>query len=560
MLLSLIALAAVILCMKPLGAYIARVMQGDRSFLTPVMEPLERVIYRFCATTPETEMRAGQYAFAVLAFTAGGMLLLFMLLVFQQLLPLNPQEFEGLPWDLAFNAAASFVTNTNWQSYGGESTLSHFSQMAGMGVQNFLSAATGIAVACALFRSFARRNVATIGNFWVDMTRSTLYVLLPLSLLFAVLLASQGVVQNFAAPVSADLLEGGEQAIATGPAASQVAIKMLGSNGGGFFNANSAHPFENPTPFSNFLQMVSILLLPAAMIWVFGVMVLDRRQSLALLAAVLLLFVPFAGLAMWQEYAPNAALDGVAVSHEGNMEGKEMRFGAASSAFWSIATTATSNGSVNAMHASFQPLSTFAQMLMMQMGEVVFGGAGSGMYGLLMFVLLTVFIGGLMVGRTPEYLGKKLGPFEIKMASVAILAPCALALIGAALAVSVEAGREGVLNSGARGFSEILYAFTSAANNNGSAMAGLGANTPFYNVTLGIIMLLSRFMTLLPALAVAGALAARNTVPKSAGTMPTHTPLFIFMLAGTILLLGALSHIPALALGPVVEQLELSHL
>jgi K+-transporting ATPase ATPase A chain len=482
------------------------------------------------------------------------------------MLPLNPQHFAGLSADTAFNAAVSFVTNTNWQSYSGETALSNFSQMVGCGVQNFLSAATGMAVAVALFRAIGRRQAQTIGNAWADITRSILYILLPVSLVFALFLVSQGVPQTFHSFAEYSPLEKVASApdaaptIALGPVASQVAIKMLGSNGGGFFNANSAHPLENPTPLSNLMQIVSILLIPAAFAYMFGVMVADRRQGWMLLAAMTLIFIPLMALCVVQEKAGNPRFDARIIDTQaGNMEGKEMRFGAASSALWAASTAATSNGSVNSMHDSFMPLGGLVPLLLIQFGEVIFGGVGSGAYGMMMFVLLTVFIGGLMVGRTPEYLGKKLGPLEIKMASLVILIPAFLVLIGSAIAVTFEAGRAGILNSGAQGFSEILYAFTSAANNNGSAFAGLSVNTPFYNILLGICMIVGRYWVIIPVLAIAGSLAAKNITPTSAGTLPTHTPLFISMLVGVVVLLGVLTYVPALALGPIAEHLHLVH-
>ena len=481
---------------------------------------------------------------------------------------------------MAFNAAISFVTNTNWQSYSGESSLSYLSQMAGCAVQNFLSAATGMAVAVALFRGLSRKQVNTIGNPYVDVVRSVIYILLPMAFLFSVILESQGVVQTLVPYVDENLIEPlhldavkdetgkvtqeaktlTTQSIALGPVASQVAIKMLGSNGGGFFNANGAYPYENSTPLSNLLQIISILLIPAAFAYTFGIMVGDRRQGWVLVAAMAVIFVPLMLADVAAEKVINPHFDTKIIDvSSGNMEGKETRFGVASSALWAAATTTTSNGSVNAMHDSLMPLAGLIPMLLIQLGEVVFGGVGSGAYGLLMFVLLTVFIGGLMVGRTPEYLGKKLGAFEIKMASLAILIPAALVLVGTAIAVLTEAGKAGINNPGAQGFSEILYAYSSAANNNGSAFAGLNAASVFYNLSLGIVMFIGRYFLIVPVLAIAGSLAEKNTVPFSAGTLPTHTPLFTSMLVGIIVLIGVLTYIPALALGPVVEHLHLFH-
>ncbi len=543
-----------LLLLRPLGAYIAHVLSGEATLLVRA----EHLIYRLLGVSPRLEMGWWAYAFAVLFFNFMGVLLLYVLLLAQGALPFNPQNLPGLPADLAFNTAISFVTNTNWQNYGGETVMSYFSQMVGLTVQNFFSAATGMAVAAALFRAFARRQAQTIGNFWVDVTRITLYVLLPLSIAFSLFLAGQGVVQSIGPYTEATTLEGAAQNIARGPAASQVAIKMLGSNGGGFFNVNAAHPFENPTPASNVLQILTILLLPAALIYTFGVMAGDRRQGWALFAAAALLFIPLTSLTVWQESKSPPALSQLGIEQGvGNIEGKELRFGSATSALWGAATTATSNGSVNGMHGSYMPLSNLVQLMFIQCGGVVFGGAGSGMYGMLLFVIIAVFIGSLMVGRTPEYLGKKLGPFEIKMASLAIIIPGSLTLFGTALAVLTEGGMAGPLNPGPRGFSEILYALSSAAGNNGSALAGLSGNTHFYNTLLGIVMFCGRFFTIIPVLAIAGAVAAKNTVPSSIGTLPTHTPLFCGLLVMTVLLVDVLTYIPALALGPVVEHMQI---
>ncbi len=556
----LIPLVIVLLCFKPLGNYIARVMSGEKVFLVSCLGWVERGIYTAAGVKPESEMRWLNYALKLVLFSAFGFVLLYVLLLCQGILPLNPQHYAGLTADTAFNAAVSFLTNTDWQSYSGEASLSYFSQMAGLTVQNFLSATVGIAVASALFRGLARKEMQTIGNFWADITRAILYILLPLSLAFAVVLAGLGVVQNIAPYITATGVEGGTQIIPGGPAASQAAIKLLGSNGGGFFNTNGAHPFENPTPLSNVLQLVAMLLIPVAMLYSFGVMIADRKQGWALLAAVMLLFLPIGALCVWEEHKPNPHFETMAVNQAyGNMEGKEQRFGATSSAFWAVTATATSNGATNSAHDSYMPLGGLAPLLLMQMGEVIFGGVGSGTYGLMLFVVVAVFIGGLMVGRTPEYLGKKIGPFEMKMASLGIILPCAFTLLGTAIAVLTEAGQAGAFNSGPQGFSEILYAATSAANNNGSAFAGLNAGTPFYNTLLGILMLLGRFMVIIPVLAIAGALAAKKQVPLCAGTLPTHTPLFVCLLAGVVLLLGVLSYAPALALGPVAEHMRLFH-
>jgi K+-transporting ATPase ATPase A chain len=546
-------------CIRPLGYYMSRVYSGKRTRLQKYLGRAEQLIYRLCGIVPGQEMGWRGYAAGIVMMGLFGFLFLMVIFSAQHYLPLNPEGFEGLAPDLAFNAAISFVTNTNWQNYGGESALSYFSQSMGCAVQNFLSAATGMAVAVALFRALARKQVQTIGNPYVDVVRGIIYILLPLALVFAFILVSQGVIDNISAYTSFKPLDGGEmQKIAQGPVASQVAIKMIGSNGGGFFNANGAHPFENSTSISNLLQIISILLIPAAFTYTFGIMVGDRRQGWMVLAAMIIIFLPLLTVAVINEKHPNPRLDSHVIEiSQGNMEGKEVRFGAASSAIWAAATTATSNGSVNAMHDSFMPLGGLVPLLLMQFGEVVFGGVGSGAYGMLMFVLLTVFVGGLMVGRTPEYMGKKLGAYEIKMASLVILIPAALVLVGTAVAVSTEAGRAGIMNPGAQGFSEILYAFTSAVNNNGSAFAGLSGNTTFYNVALGLVMFFGRYWVIIPVLAIAGSLAAKNIIPASAGTMPTHTPIFTAMLVGVVVLIGVLTFVPALALGPLVEHLHL---
>lgn len=552
---------------KPLGVYMAGVYEGKITFLHPV----ENAFYRLSSIDPAREMDWKAYTVAVLLFNAIGFLFVYLTLRLQGLLPLNPQGLAAVPPALSFNTAVSFVSNTNWQSYGGEVVMSYLSQMLGLGVQNFLSAATGMAVLIALIRGIAAsphfrspenggNEGGGIGNFYVDLTRSTLYILLPLALILALTLVSQGTVQTFAASRQADLLQpsadSATQTFALGPAASQIAIKQLGTNGGGFFNVNSAHPFENPTPLSNFLEMLAILLIPAALTYTYGKMVGDTRQGWAILAAMTIVFALMLGLGLWAEFQGNPNLTALGINQSaGNMEGKEMRFGVANSVLWSIATTAASNGSVNSMHASFTPLGGLAPMWLMQLGEIIYGGVGSGLYGMLAFVIVAVFVAGLMVGRTPEYLGKKIEVFEMKMASLMILIPVLTVLLGTALAVSLEAGRSSVLNPGAHGFSEILYAFSSAGNNNGSAFAGLNANTDFYNFGLGIAMLVSRYWLIIPVLAMAGSLAAKKKVPVSAGTLPTHTPLFTFWLIGVIIIVGALSFLPALALGPIVEAL-----
>ena len=566
---------------KPLGSYMARVLVGKPCGLDRALGWCERGVYRLAGVDPQHEMGWRTYAFAVMAFNLLGIAAVYLLLRLQGALPLNPQGFAGTTPDLAFNTAVSFGTNTNWQSYGGETTLSYLSQMLGLTVQNFVSAATGIAVLAALIRGLVRRSATTIGNFWVDLVRTTLYILLPLATIWALALASQGVIQNFDAYQTVELVEpvaveGGEptttQTLAMGPVASQLAIKQLGTNGGGFFNVNSSHPFENPTPLTNFLELLAILLIPAALCYTFGVMVGDVRQGWAVLAAMLVIFIPltvgvmFAEQAGVPQYAGMGADDVASATQAGgNMEGKEVRFGIANSAIWASATTAASNGSVNSMHDSFTPLGGLIPMWLMQLGEVIFGGAGSGLYGMLMFAIIAVFIAGLMVGRTPEYLGKKIEAFEMKMASLVILIPSMFVLIGTAIAVvgpglEYTVGEEvkGNLNNpGAHGFSEVLYALSSAGNNNGSAFAGLTANEPFYNTLLGIAMFASRYWLIIPTLAIAGSLARKKYSPPSAGTLPTHQPLFVVMLVSTVLLVGALTFVPALALGPVVEQLQM---
>lgn len=555
-------LIVLLLLVKPLGLYMARVYQGERTFLTPILAPLERLLYRLAGVDPGEEMDWKTYAVALLLFNLVGLLFLYLLLRIQHLLPLDPQGLVSVSPDQAFNTAVSFVTNTNWQSYSGEATLSYLSQMLGLTVQNFLSAATGMTVLVALIRGITRHIAIKIGNFWVDLTRSTLYILLPLALLLSLVLVSQGVVQTFQPYAQVQTLDGSSgqvtQLLPLGPAASQVAIKQLGTNGGGYFNVNSAHPFENPTPLSNFLEMLAILLIPAALTYTYGKMVGDTRQGWAILAAMLLIFVAMSGLAIWAESHGNPAFASLGIDQSaGNMEGKEMRFGVVNSALWASATTAASNGSVNSMHDSFTPLGGLVPMLLVQLGEVVFGGVGSGMYGMLAFVIIAVFVSGLMVGRTPEYLGKKIEIYEMKMAALMVLIPVLTVLFGTAIALLVPAGRAGILNAGPQGFSEVLYAFSSAGNNNGSAFAGLSANSPFYNLALGIAMLIARYALIVPVLAMAGSLARKKKIPVSAGTMPTHTPLFIAWLIGVVIIVGALSFLPALALGPIVQQLLL---
>jgi potassium-transporting ATPase potassium-binding subunit len=565
-----------ILLAKPLGAYMARVYDGGRVGLERVLGPIERMIYRLCGVRPDPrtrwqEMSWKTYAFAMLAFNAVGFAAVYGLQRLQGVLPLNPAGMTAVSTDSSFNTAISFVTNTNWQGYGGESTMSYFTQSLALTVQNFVSAASGMAVLVALVRGLARREAATIGNFWVDLVRSTLYILLPMCFVLAIALVSQGMIQNISGYKTIPLLVPGvdgagkavaEQTIALGPVASQVAIKQLGTNGGGFFNVNSAHPFENPTPLANFLEVLSILLISAALCYTFGKLVKDTRQGWAILAAMTSIFVVVLCLCVHAEQRGNPALDSLGVDQRasdfqpgGNMEGKEVRFGVVDSALWATATTAASNGSVNAMHDSFTPLGGMWPMWLMQLGEVVYGGVGSGLYGMLLFAIVAVFVAGLMVGRTPEYLGKKIEPFEMKMASLGILVPPFFVLAGTAVAVLVPDGRSGIANPGAHGFSEILYAFSSASNNNGSAFAGLGANTPFYNIALGLCMFFGRYFVKIPVLAIAGSLAAKKIVPVTSGTLPTHTPLFVVLIVSVVVIVGALTFIPALALGPIVENL-----
>jgi K+-transporting ATPase ATPase A chain len=538
---------------KPLGVYMARVYEG-KPF------GLERLLYRLCRVRPDEEMDWKTYTLSFLLFSAVSLLFLYALQRLQGLLPWNPAALGAVTPDSSFNTAISFVSNTNWQGYGGETTMSYLTQALGLTVQNFVSAAAGMAILVAFIRGLTRRNARTIGNFWVDLTRTTLYILLPLSLILALVLVSQGVVQTFSAYKTVQT--GEEQTLALGPVASQVAIKQLGTNGGGFFNVNSAHPFENPTPLSNFLEMLSILLIPAALCCTFGRMVGDPRQGWALLAAMTIVLVAFVAVGTSQEQAGNPAFArlgiGIAIEQGGNMEGKEARFGIVDSTLWAAATTAASNGSVNSMHDSYTPLGGLVPLFLMQFSEVIFGGVGSGLYGMLVFVLVTVFIAGLMVGRTPEYLGKKIEAYEMKMASLVILIMPFVVLILTAVAVVVEPGLKTLANHGAHGFSEVLYAFSSQGNNNGSAFAGLGANNPFYNTAGGIAMFFARFWLAIPTLAIAGALAKKKTVPAGPGTLPTHTPLFVGFLIGVIVLVGALTFFPALALGPIVEHLQMT--
>ncbi len=593
LILIVVFLLVLLLCVKPVGLYIANVVEGKAIWPLRVGARVESVIYRLCGIDPKSEMGWKQYAISLLLLNALGVIVVYALQRLQAWLPLNPQQFAGVSADSSFNTAVSFVTNTNWQGYSGEVTMSYLTQMAGLAVQNFFSAATGIVVAIALIRGLARHSAKTIGNFWVDFTRITLYVLLPLSTVIAIILVSQGAIQNFSAykevttlesvtyqqpkvdaqgnpvvdasgkPVQEDVTTR-TQTLAMGPIASQESIKELGTNGGGFVNANSAHTFENPTALSNFLEMFAILLIPMALTYTFGRMVGDTRQGWAVYAAMAILFLSLLTLAEYNEQRGNPQIGALGVDQTasatqpgGNMEGKEARFGIAASALFATTTTATSCGAVDSMHDSYTPLGGFVPLFQMQLGEVVFGGVGTGLYSMLIFAIIGVFIAGLMIGRTPEYLGKKIEAFEMKMSSVAILVMPFVVLVGTAVAVSVNAGTSSVANPGAHGFSEILYAFSSAANNNGSAFAGISANTLFYNSALGLAMWFGRFWPIVVVLAVAGSLAAKKRIPVSAGTMPTHGPTFVILLIGTVLLVGALTFVPALALGPIVEHLIL---
>ena len=549
---------------KPFGLYMANVMEGRPIWPLRVGARFERFIYRLCGIDPDTQMGWKKYAIALLIFNTLGVIFVYALQRLQAWLPLNPQQFANVSADSSFNTAVSFVTNTNWQGYSGESTMSYLTQMAGLAVQNFLSAATGIVVAIALIRGFARHSSSTIGNVWADLTRSILYILLPLSVVLALVLVGQGVVQNFSAYKDVTTIETSKQTLPMGPMASQESIKELGTNGGGFVNANSAHPYENPTAISNFLEMFAILLIPMGLTYTFGRIAGDTRQGWAVFAAMAILLVPLVGMAVHSEQQGNPLIARLGVDRTasalqpgGNMEGKESRFGIGASALFASVTTATSCGAVNAMHDSFTPLGGLVPLINMQLGEVMFGGVGTGLYSMLIFAIVGVFIAGLMIGRTPEYLGKKIESFEIKMSSIAILVMPLIVLTGTAVAVSVAAAKAGVANPGAHGFSEILYAFSSAGNNNGSAFGGLSANTPFYNIALGLVMWFGRFWPIVAVLAVAGSLAAKKRIPVTAGTMLTYGPTFVILLIGTVLLVGALTFVPALALGPIVEHLTL---
>lgn len=587
-------LLVLLILVKPLGWYIAQVYEGKSSRLNSIGSPVEKFLYKLCGIQANQEMGWKRYLSAMLLFNVLGLFAVYIIQRLQIYLPLNPQNFSAPSSHLAFNTAASFATNTNWQSYGGETTMSYLTQMLALTSQNFLSAATGMSLLVALARGISRHESNNLGNFWVDTVRGIIYILLPLSFIFALILVSQGVIQNLSPNQKVDLIDpvsyqqsvvdsSGQpikdsnnnlttetknvlqQVIPMGPAASQIAIKQLGTNGGGFFNVNSAHPFENPTPLSNFLEMLAILLIPAALCYTFGMMVNDRRQGWAILAAMYLIFIPFVYMAVISEQAGNPAFTQMGIDQTanpnmfpgGNMEGKETRFGIVNSALWATATTAASNGSVNSMHDSYTPIGGLVPLWMMHLGEVIFGGVGSGLYGMLMLVIITVFIAGLMVGRTPEYLGKKIEPFEMKMASITVLIMPLIVLLSTAVGSVTLMGTSSTANPGAHGFSEILYTFTSMGNNNGSAFAGLNANTPFYNILGGFMMLISRYWIAIPALAIAGSLARKKIIASSSGTLATHTPLFIILLIGVTLLIGALSFLPALALGPIVEQLML---
>ncbi|WEK32685.1 MAG: potassium-transporting ATPase subunit KdpA [Candidatus Pseudomonas phytovorans] len=554
----LLAFFAIVLLPAPwLGRFYFKVMEGQRTWLSPLLGPVERVCYRLAGVRADQEQNWRQYTLALLAFNLVGFLLLFAVLLLQGYLPLNPQHLPGQEWSLAFNTAVSFVTNTNWQAYSGEASVSYLSQMLGMTVQNFVSAATGLAVLVALCRGIARRSATTLGNFWVDMTRATLYGLLPLCLLLALLLVWQGVPQTFADYAHALTLQGTDQTIPLGPAASQIAIKQLGTNGGGFFGVNSAHPFENPTAWSNLFEVASIILIPVALVFTFGHYVKDLRQSRAILACMLALFLIGGGTALWSEHQPNPALESAQVQQSAPMEGKESRFGTTGSVLWTVTTTAASNGSVNAMHDSLNPLTGMVAMVNMMVGEVIFGGVGAGLYGMLLFVLIAVFLAGLMIGRTPEYLGKKLQAREVQLLVATLLVMPVGVLVLGAIAASLPGPAGAVSNPGAHGFSQLLYAYTSGTANNGSAFAGFGANTVFHNLMIGLAMLIGRFGYILPILALAGSLAAKKSAPQGQNSFPTHGPLFTGLLLVTILLVGGLTFLPTLALGPIAEHLSL---
>jgi K+-transporting ATPase ATPase A chain len=537
-----------------LGKYITKVFTGEKHIMLPVLSWIERLTYRFTGINPDEESNWKSYAFSLLSFNLTGFIFVFLIQLFQANLPLNPSHLPNVTWHSAFNTAVSFMTNTNWQGYAGETTLSFFVQMIGLTVQNFVSAATGIAVLMALIRGISRRTTDKLGNFWTDLTRSTLYVLLPLSIILAILLVGQGVVQNFKVHESIQTLQGAQQDIPMGPVASQIAIKQLGSNGGGFFNANSAHPFENPSPFSNFLEMLAILIIPASLTFTYGKMTGSVKQGWVIFSVMMILLMAGLAISLYAEYSPNPIYGNTPL-----MEGKETRFGITNSVLWSTITTAVSSGSVNAMHSSLSPLTGMVTLINIMLGEVIFGGVGAGIYGMVIFIILTVFIAGLMVGRTPEYLGKKIEAFEVKMAILAVLAPSFVILVFTAWASVSKAGLAGLGNPGPHGFSEMLYAFTSAAGNNGSAFAGLNANSIFYNLTLGVGMLIGRFGIIIPVLAIAGNMAGKKITPLSAGTFRTDNWLFIGLLIAVILIVGGLTFFPALSLGPIIENLLMNN-
>ncbi len=555
-LLILLFLLIVTIFAIPLGKYMSNVFTGKKTFITPVIKPFENFIYGICSIDANQEMSWKRYAYALLIFNIIGIIFLFVLQLIQGFLPLNPENMSGVRWDTALNTAISFTTNTNWQSYAGESTMSYLTQMLGMTLQNFISASVGVAALLALIRGFTRKNSDTIGNFWVDLTRTTLYVLLPLAIVLALIFASQGVVQTINPYLTVQTLDGANQTIAFGPVASQEAIKMIGSNGGGFFNANSAHPFENPNGITNLLETMAILLIPMALVFAFGYIIKSFKQGLAIFFAMMILLVAGMGVAYWAESQPNPIIQKLGVSG-GNLEGKELTFGVAESVLWGVPTTSVSNGGVNSMHDSDMPLTGMIFLFNMGIGEVIFGGLGVGLIGMLFYVILTMFIAGLMIGRTPEFLGKKLGPYEMSMAVIALIIPAAMILVLSSIAISLPQGITGLNNPSAHGLSEILYAYSSALANNGSAFAGLSANTVFYNLTLGLGMLIGRFVVIIPALAIAGALAKKGRVPTDASTFPSTNVLFVIMLVSVVLIVGALTFFPVYSLGPILEQLFL---
>ncbi|OGP94552.1 MAG: potassium-transporting ATPase subunit KdpA [Deltaproteobacteria bacterium RBG_16_54_18] len=548
--LCVLTLAAVLL-----GGFMTMVFTGKRTFLTRIAGPTEKFLYRLFGVDKEDEMSWKTYTLSLVIFNAMGIVVLFVLQLTQGVLPFNPQRFGAVRWDTALNTAISFVTNTNWQAYGGEQTMSYFTQMVGITVQNFLSAAVGLAAVVALIRGFIRKSVKTIGNFWVDLTRAVLYVLLPLAIIWALVLASQGVVQTLSPATHVQTLEGREQIIAVGPVASQVAIKQLGTNGGGFFNANSAHPFESPTPLTDFMEVFALLLIPAALPFMLGGMLKKRRQGWAFFAAMMVLFLLGLTVTLWAEAQGSPILEKMGILHGANMEGKEARFGVVHSILFAQSTTATACGAVNSMHDSLMPLSGLVLLFNMAIGEVIFGGVGVGLVGMIIYAILTMFLAGLMIGRTPEFIGKKLEPYEMIMSVIAILSSAIVMLVLASLAIATRAGLAGLNNAGPHGLSEILYAYASTANNNGSAFAGLNANTPFYNLTTACAMLVGRFTTIIPALAIAGSLAKKKVVPISAGIFPTTNMLFVVMLVSVVIIVGALTFFPALTLGPLLEHL-----